>query len=135
MRKAGFVILMLLMSGCASRGGIRPLKAQELAISPYQEVLSSRLTGSLMYERGCLLFREDETKARYLPIWPEGSIFNGTSVIYHQPAKSEQRIVVGEEVQFEGRVADWATLSNYYAPFSRQCGGRALFVSRVRPAD
>lgn len=134
MRKAGLVLLVLL-SGCMRQGGIRPLRPQELAIAPYQELITRQVTGSLMYERGCLLFRDDETTARLMPIWPEGSVFNGTSVIFHQPAKADQRIVIGEEIQIEGRAAEWKDLSTYYAPFSNQCGGRPFLVSKVRPAD
>jgi hypothetical protein len=89
-----------------------------------------------MYESGCLLFREDGSAARFLPIWPTGSIFNGTSVIFHQPAKDDQRIVLGQEFVIEGQGAQWpAVRARAYDPFRHQCSAPPFYVSRVRPAD
>jgi hypothetical protein len=85
---------------------------------------------------GCLLFRDDDSAARLLPVWPLGSVFNGTSVIFHQPAKSDQRIVVGEEFVMEGKVAGWPGLQGAtYLPFQHQCAAQPFFVSKVRPPD
>ena len=64
-----------------------------------------------MYEDGCLLFHNDETAASLLPVWPDGSVFNGTSVIFHQPAKADQRIVIGEEFVMEGHAVPWRIVS------------------------
>jgi hypothetical protein len=112
---------------------LRPL---ELATAPYQETITTSLTGSLMYEGGCLLFRDDDTKAQLLPVWPAGSIFNGTSVIVHRPGKADQPILVGEEFVMEGRPAPWSALAaSAYAPFQKQCARPPFFVAGVRPAD
>jgi len=128
--------LFLLMCGCTHSNGVRPLHPLELATSLYSETVTSARTGSLMYEGGCLLFREDGSAAQFLPIWPDGSIFNGKSVIFHQPAKADQRIVMGEEFVIEGQDVPWQSLSAAdYRPFHHQCDRRPLFVSRVRPAD
>jgi len=114
----------------------RPLRPLELATSLYSETVTSARTGSLMYERGCLLFREDGTAARLLPIWPEGSIFNGTSVIFHQPAKADQRIAIGEQFVIEGEDLPWASIAQAeFQPFRQQCPEPPFFVSKVRPAD
>ena len=136
MRKAGLVVLPLL-AGCAWAGhGIRPLRPLELATAPYEETVNAELTGSLMYEGNCLLFREDRTKARLLPVWPSGSIFNGTSVIFHEPGKIDQPVLIAQEFVMGGAVVPWAQLPpNIYAPFQAQCGAEPFLVSEIRPAD
>ena len=87
------------LAACAANAphGVRPLRPLELATAPYQEATGTSLTGSLLYESGCLLFRDDATKARLLPVWPTGSIFNGTALIFHQPGKADQPVMIGEE--------------------------------------
>jgi hypothetical protein len=135
MRNAA-VLFALLLGGCVSSHAIRPLRPLELATAPYLDRIVEAHTGSLMYEDGCLLFRDDTSPRRLLPVWPDGSVFNGTSVIFHQPAKADQRIVIGEEFVMGGQSVDWPALpSTGYIPFRRQCGGQPFFVSGVRPAD
>ena len=135
MRNGGIVVLLL--TGCASHSaGIRPLRPLELAAAPYQETVTDYPAGSLMYEGGCLLFRDSQTKAQLMPVWPIGSIFNGTSVNFHQPGKSDQPVLVGEMFVMEGRPAQWSELPvSAYAPFQNQCAAPPFFVSGVRPAD
>lgn len=123
------------LHACASNG-LHPLKPLEIATSPYQDLAASSVTGSLMYENGCLLFREEGTKAHFLPVWPDGSTFNGTAVMFHQPAKADERVVLGEEFLMEGRPVEWTAIqSDYFAPFEHQCGAKPFYVSGVRPAD
>jgi hypothetical protein len=89
-----------------------------------------------MYEGGCLLFREDQTKAHFLPVWPTGSIFNGTAVTFHQPGKADQPVLIGEELVIEGQPSAWSALSPpTYAPFKQQCTAQPFLVSRIHPAD
>lgn len=89
-----------------------------------------------MYEGGCLLFREDRTTLRLLPIWPDGSSFNGTAVTFHRPAKADQPIIIGEEFVLEGQSVPWPALaSSAYVPFHHQCAAQPFFVSKVRPAN
>lgn len=134
MRQA-LLIALILLQGCASRG-LRPLRPLQLATAQYQDLVTASLTGSLMYEGGCLLFREDKSNAHFVPVWPTGSTFNGTSVIFHEPAKADQRIIVGEEFLMEGRPMQWPEIfTPYYEPFQRQCGAQPFFVSSVRPAN
>jgi hypothetical protein len=139
MRLPGLIALALLQSSCAtnSRHGIRPLRPLELATAPYQETVTASLTGTMMYESGCLLFRDDDmTKAVLLPMWPTGSIFNGTSVIFHRPGKADQPLFVGEEFVMEGRPVQWPALAaSDYTPFAHQCAAQPFLVSRVRPAN
>ena len=136
LRCATFLAVLLATSSCVQSRGIRPLHPLELATSQYSETVTSAPTGTLLYEGGCLLFRNDQTAALMLPVWPDGSIFNGTSVIFHQPAKADQRIVLGEEFVMEGEAVSWPALSpNDYQPFRQQCRAQPFFVSRVRPAD
>jgi hypothetical protein len=136
MRRAGLLLFVLLES-CStySNRGVRPLRPLELATAPYQDVTTSALTGSLMYEGGCLIFRDDETKALLHPVWPDGSIFNGTAVIFHQPGKADQPILVGEEFVMEGQPAQWPALAPSLARFQRQCAYEPFLVAKVRPAD
>lgn len=137
MRKAGFFLICTLLAGCAPRPLIRPLKPQEIALAPYHEVVTAALAGSLMYEGDCLLFRDEATKAYLMPVWPYGSTFNGTAVLFHQPGKAEQRIMVAEEFVMEGQPLEWPRLpQSYFVPFQRQCPGfQPFFVASVRPAD
>jgi hypothetical protein len=138
MRKTG-VLILLLLSGCVTSSGshgLRPLRPLEIPLAPYQETVNSALTGSLLYEGNCLLFRDEATGGRLLPIWPLGTIFNGTSVIFHQPGKADQRVMIAEEFVMSGQSLQWDALSaTYYLPFQRYCAAQPFFVSRVRPAD
>ena len=89
-----------------------------------------------MYENSCLLFRDEDTRKIYQPIWPAGTIFNGTSVIFHLPAKADTRVVLAEETHIAGVPLDWKTMAaEYFAPFQIQCGAAPFFVSSVRPAN
>ena len=128
--------LLMLVPGCASNlhHGVRPLRPLELATGPYDGVIAASLTGSLMYEGGCLMFRPDGSAAPLLPIWPNGSVFNGTSVIFHEPGKAGQPIIIEQEVVVEGRPLGWGQLAGY-EPFESQCRAEPFLVSKVRPAD
>jgi hypothetical protein len=89
-----------------------------------------------MYERGCLLFRDQQGTAHLMPVWPDGSIFNGTSVIFHQPGKADQPVVIGEEFVMSGQPVMWSGLSGQiYSPFQHQCSAAPFMVASVRPAD
>ena len=136
MRRGG-IAAFLLLTACVSHGsGIRPLRPLELATAPYQEAVTTSLTGSLMYEGGCLLFRKEEGGAPLMPVWPTGSIFNGTSVIFHQPGKADQPVVVAEEFVMEGQPLPWSGLPGAaYSPFQQQCAAQPFMVARVRPAN
>lgn len=135
MRKAG-LLLFLTLGACLGRGGIRPLKPLEIATAPYQDMKSAAHTGSLMYEGGCLLFHDDETGALLMPVWPAGSTFNGTALLFHHPGKADQRLIVAEEFLMEGAPLQWAALrAGTYVPFHYQCNYQPFFVSSVRPAD
>jgi len=135
MRIAQSLGLVLLLAGCASPG-VHPLRPHDLAVAPYQETITSALTGSLMYEGGCLLFRDEATTAHLLPVWPLGSTFNGTSVIFHEPGKPEQRVLVGEEFVMSGQPIAWSALAAPTSlPFHNQCNVEPFFVSGVRPAN
>jgi hypothetical protein len=137
MRLVGLFTLVLLGS-CATdtQRGVRPLRPLEVPTGPYQETVTAGLTGSLTYEGGCLLFRDDQSTARLMPVWPLGSIFNGTSLIFHQPGKADQPVVIGEEFVMEGQPAPRSTLLRpAYLPFWQQCAALPFTVVRVRPAD
>jgi hypothetical protein len=130
------LLTLLLASAAQSKHRPSPLKPLELATAPHQEVVTASLTGSLMYEDGCLWFREDRTKNRLYPVWPVGSTFNGSAVIFHPPGKAEQPIIVAEQFVMSGRPVDWRELAPaYYARFQQQCGTEPFLVSSVRPAD
>lgn len=127
---------LLTVAGCAeySRHGPRPLRPLELATSPYQSTVNSSLTGSLTYEGRCLLFRDEASGTLLLPVWPDGSIFNGTSVIFHEPGKASQPILIEQQILLEGRILPWSDLPGYVS-FQTQCRAEPFLVSKVRPAD
>jgi hypothetical protein len=124
------------LSGCVGHGGVHPLRTHDLATGPYQSVATAAFTGSLMYEAGCLLFRDDDNRVQLLPVWPSGSEFNGTFVIFHQPGRADQRVVVGEEFYIEGQPVAWSALpTTTTEDFQRACGSPPFAVSRIRPAN
>lgn len=127
-------LALLAVPACTANGhgGIRPLRPLELATAPYRQGVRSALTGSLSYENNCLLFREQGSGRLVFPIWPSGSIFNGTSVIFHEPGKADQPILVAQQFVMEGQRTAW---TGDLAPFERQCGTAPFVVSEVRPAD
>jgi hypothetical protein len=89
-----------------------------------------------MFEGGCLLFRDDDNRVQLMPVWPYGSQFNGSLVTFHQPGKTEQRIVVGEEFQMEGQPVAWSALrASMSGQFQTQCPSLPFAVSRIRPAN
>ena len=134
MRPAVFV-LGLALAGCVS-SGVQPLRPLEIATAPYTGIPTTAFTGSLMYEGGCLLFRDDRRRVQLFPVWPDGSSFNGTSVTFHEPGKAEQRVVVAEEFQMEGRPLQWASVPNPRINLYRQrCGGDPFAVLRIHPAN
>ena len=137
MRKAGFFFVFMLLAGCAPKPLIRPLLPLEIPLAQYQDVVTAALTGSMMYEGQCLLFRDEASKSYLMPIWPAGSSFNGSAVRFHQPGKSDQHVLVAEEFVMEGQPLLEARLSHeYYEPFWRECpGAQPFFVVSVRPAN
>ena len=125
----------LVLQACVSHG-VRPLKPRDLATAPYQGVVAESVTGSLFYQGGCLLFRGDDPVVQLMPVWPTGSVFNGTSVIFTEPGRSDHPVIMNEEVVLEGRRLDWGAMSNrVYAPFQHQCVAQPFLVSHVRPAN
>ena len=129
------IVTVLLLSACASTG-TRPLRAFEIATAPYQAKGEEQIVGSLMYEGGCLLFVNEDRTRQLLPVWPAGTEFQESMLTFHQPAKADQRVIIGEEVRLDGTAADWSRLdAAYYAPFRRQCAAAPFFVSAVTPAN
>jgi hypothetical protein len=127
--------MALLLSGCASNG-VQALRPLEILTAPYQGVITRALTGSLMYEGGCLLFRDEGDHFRLFPVWPNGSIFNGTSVTFHEPGKAEQQVVVGEEFLMQGQPVPWSRIPNpRIALYQQRCGGEPFAVLGVHPAN
>jgi hypothetical protein len=134
MRKATLCLLML--PGACASGGVHPLRPLEIATAPYHQTVTAALVGSLTYESDCLLFRDEATGAYVMPVWPIGSRFNGTALLFHEPGKADQRIMIAEAVMLEGQPLPWSTLSGApYEPFHRQCAARPFFVSSARPAN
>ena len=129
------IALPLLLAGCVSNA-VRPLRPQEIAVAPYSGTVTATATGSLAYERGCLLFIDDKQGPALAPIWPEGTIFNGTSLIFHKPGKADQPIVLNQEFVLSGRPLTWPAVPGPRAPlFQQQCGGLPFAVADVAPAD
>lgn len=136
MRKAGLVAILML-AGCLERPGIRPLRPLEIATAPYREIATTTVVGTLMYEGGCLIFRDERTGVLLTPVLPTGSSFNGTAIMFHLPGKSDQWVAIAQEVLLYGRPLQWVMLdSAAYQPVRRQCGIYGPFyVTAVTPAD
>ncbi len=129
------IVALLLLSSCAPRGP-HPLTLKDLATSPYNSFVTTTFTGSLMYEGGCLLFRDEDDSVQLLPVWPAGSSFNGTALTFHRPAKADQVLVVGEEFEMSGQPLAWTTLNGAtYEPYHRQCPAQPFSVSTISPAN
>jgi hypothetical protein len=135
MRNAVLIGVMLCLEACAS-SGVRSLRPFEIATGVYHPAVKDQLVGSLMYEGGCLLFANEDRTRQFLPIWPDGTLFEEQMVTFHQPAKAEQRLVVGEEIRLDGEAVDWSRVdAARYAPFRQQCAADPFFVSAVAPAN
>ena len=137
MRKAGLVAILAL-GGCMSEHpSIRPLRPLEIATAQYRDVATSALTGSLMYEGGCLIFRDDESRALMTPVVPAGSSFNGSALLFHLPGKADQWLAISQEIVIYGEPMQWTRLDgSQYQPVHHQCGAfPPFYVSAVRPAD
>ena len=135
MRLVLITLPLLLLAGCVSNG-LQPLRPQEIATAPYNGTVTATATGSLAYEHGCLLFIDDKPGPALEPIWPEGTIFNGTSLIFHKPGKADQPIVLNQEFVMSGQPLAWPAVPGPRAPlFQQQCGGVPFVVAEVAPAD
>jgi hypothetical protein len=133
--KLALLVSASLLTGCVSNG-VPPLRPLEIATAPYRGITTTALTGTLMYEGGCLLFRDEGNRIQLMPVWPDGSSFNGTSVTFHEPGKAEQRIIVTEEVVLEGQPLQWSSLPGArIAVYQRQCGRQPFAVLHVHPAN
>ena len=131
------LVATLALGACVNRGGVRPLHPLEIPLAPYRDAASEAITGTLMYEGECLLFRDEQTRALLLPVWPAGSSFNGSALTFHLPGKSDQFLIVAQEAVLYGQHGGWPELAApAYIPIQRQCGGYSpFFVANVRPAD
>jgi hypothetical protein len=57
-------------------------------------------------------------------------------VLFHEPAKSDQWVIVAEEFVMSGERVQWPALGTAaYQPFYRQCTAQPFTVSHVRPAN
>ena len=128
-------VAALMLFACASNG-VEPLRPLEIATAPYQGIATTALSGSLMYEGGCLLFRGDGDRLHLFPVWPHGSTFNGNSLIFHEPGKADQHVAIGEEFLMAGQPVDWARVPNpRIALYQQRCGATPFAVLHVRPAN
>ena len=131
-----FVAAILTLTGCVGEHRLHPLRPLEIATVPYYGIATAGFTGSLMYEGDCLLFRDEANHLQLMPVWPDRSTFNGTSVTFHEPGKSEQRIIIGEEFRMEGRPLQWTNVKNPRAGiFAQQCAREPFAVLSVHPAN
>jgi hypothetical protein len=137
MRKAGLLAILLLTGCFNNHPAVRPLRPLEIATAPYEPHATTTLTGSPMYEGGCLLFRDEPSGSLLMLVLPAGSSFNGNSLLFHLPGKADQWLAISQELLLYGRAMPWQALgAPVYEPIQRQCGAYApFFVTNVRPAD
>jgi len=127
--------LPMLLAGCVSEG-VSHLEPLEIPIVGYSPAVVASATGTLAYEHGCLLFVDDAGKQIYSPVWPDGTIFNGTSLIFHRPGKADQPIVINQEFVISGRPLAWSAVpSPRAALFEQQCGRIPFAVADVAQAN
>ena len=127
--------LPLLLAGCVSNG-LQPLRPLEIATGRYDGIVAATHTGTLAYGGGCLVFYDDAHGPMLMPIWPEETIFNGTSLIFHRPGRADQPIVVNQEFLLSGQRLSWSQVPGPRAALvQRQCGGIPFAVADVRPAN
>lgn len=125
----------LMLGGCVSNGAER-LHPLEIATSGYSPYVTVTATGSLSHEGNCLIFRDDAHRAAWIPVWPDGTIFNGTSLIFHKPGRADQPFVLDQEILLSGRPLEWRGVPGPRAPlFHRECGGIPFAVADVRSAN
>ena len=133
--KSVLFALPLVLAGCVSNG-VHPLEPLEIPIVGYSPVVTASASGSLAYEHGCLLFVEDGGNQIVAPVWPDGTIFNGTSVIFHRPGRADQPIVLNQEFVMSGQPLAWSAVpSPRAAQFEHQCGRAPFAVADVAPAN
>lgn len=129
------VLALGLLAGCAAPNpAFAPLAPDSIPTLPYDPQVSAVLNGSLMYERGCLLFHDDGSGRLFLPVWPDGSSFNGAAVSLHLPSKADQPIVISEEVSLSVNAMN-GPLPEQLARFEHQCPEQPLTVAAATPAD
>ena len=133
--KHGLPLAAFLLTGCMPHG-LHPLRPLEIPTAAFNGISTTALTGSLLYEGGCLLFRDDDRRFQLVPVWPAGSSFNGTSVTFHEPGRADQRIVVAEEFLMLGQPLQWSRIATpRMLLHRRRCGGEPFAVLGVRPAN
>jgi hypothetical protein len=135
MRRLILLLSSLTLSGCVSNG-VQALRPLEIATAPYSALVTAAPTGTLAYERGCLVFYDDSRNMALAPVWPDGTIFNGSSLIFHKPGRADQAVVLNQEFVLSGQPSSWSAVPGSRAAlFQRQCGGTPFLVADVRPAN
>jgi hypothetical protein len=134
LRKAAVLALLALASCSTVRPAFRPLRPLAIATMPYQWTATTAMTGTLLYEGGCLLFHDEAGGALYVPVWPYGTVFNGEAVVMHVPGKVDEPVQIAQELVLYGRPLA-PPLAPSIAPFERQCDEPPVGVVGVRPAD
>jgi hypothetical protein len=124
----------LVLAGCAAQP-MHPLRPKDVPTAPYVEGASAEaVDGSLAWQDGCLLFRSDAGN-RLLPIWPHTSVFNGTALIFRRPGKTEQPVLVNQEIEIGGERLPAAYAQANFGPYVQRCGGQPFFVADIEPAS
>lgn len=134
MRKLAILGCLLLPSCTAATSGYRPLPPLALATLPYEWTGAASMTGTLFYEHDCLLFHDEGENRVVLPVWPDGSRFDGNTVIMHTPGKADQPVLVSEEAVLTGNLLQGPPPPSL-ARFEHQCPSRPFVVTAVTPAN
>lgn len=135
MRQVIALLILLALAACASQpAAMRPLRPLAIATMPFKWTSTTAATGSLLYEGGCLLFRDEENARLFIPVWPSGTRFNGEAVTMHTPGKIDQPIQIAQEIVVFGQLLA-PPLPPELAPFEHQCGAPPMAVVAVKPAD
>lgn len=135
LRITAVAVAAFILSSCAATPpAFRPLRPLAIATMPYEWGSTTAMTGSLLYEGGCLLFHDEAAGRLYLPVWPMGSGFNGEAVEMHTPGKIDQPLQVAQQITVSVRPLA-APYPSSLAQFEHQCDEPPIAITAVRPAD
>lgn len=131
-----FYVIMcaVLLTGCAtmepSPSSVRG--TYPLATWPGSEVITTVRGGSLHYSSGCLLFR-DADKRDFVPVFTDGSRFDGRVVAVVQPG-GERVIGLGQRITIEGDGKEWSSVPPGYnlSAFQKRCSVSPFFITHTK---
>lgn len=128
------VPLLLFLAGCQHVP--RPSSVTgsvDLPVYPRSPVVTVTVRGMLTSSNGCLFLRNASNQKLDLLIWPEGSRFDGRTVVLHISGRPERAFTLGQMVTVEGSLQDWQNVSDAMGlgNFRSRCSTTPFFITNV----